>query len=476
MIRNSLLAGSATLAVSQAIVGICSLARNVIIARMLGPEDFGIASAIALSISIVEMSTAMSVDRYLVQSKNGKSPLVQATLQSVELARGATASVVLFFAAPLIAHMFKIPESIGAFQLTALIPVIRGLASLDASRRQREMQFGPSGVLEAAPQIAALVMAAPLAMLFRDYHTMVAIVLLQISVYCFTSHLIAVRSYALAFDRLTVGEVLRFGMPLMLNGLLMFGTLQGDRAVIGAMYDMHQLGVYSAAFALIMMPTQMFIKILSMLLLPILARQQDDPEGLRQAYEQADVACCVTALVLFTGTLLAGPAVIALLFGEQYTSAMPLVPWIASMFTLRILRVAPTLAAIATGRTMLTLMSNVFRMIGVALAVAAALADLPLVAIAASGVLGEALAYGCAWALRVRRVSIRSSIAKLNLVVTTAACVGLFLVARAMPLGSSPMLEIGISIIALLMLGLLIAAASRLRPYLRLASFAKRAA
>ena len=57
---------------------------------------------------------------------------------------------------------------------------------------------------------------------------------------------------------LTIGEyarrLLTFGWPLLVNGLLMFGIVQGDRLIIGTAYSVYDLGIYSVALTLAMAP------------------------------------------------------------------------------------------------------------------------------------------------------------------------------------------------------------------------------
>jgi len=70
--------------------------------------------------------------------------------------------------------------------------------------------------------------------------------------------------------------------------------------------------------------------------------------------------------------------------------------WLAAMQAVRIIRVAPTLGAIALGDTKNPMMSNAVRTPAFALVLLVAAAGGPLVAIAACGLAGEllALAYG----------------------------------------------------------------------------------
>ncbi len=168
--------------------------------------------------------------------------------------RGLFASVVLFAIAGPVALLFKIPEVTWAFRLLAVVPLIRSFAHFDIFRLQRQMRFGPSVWADAGPQVVTVILAAPLAMWLGDYRVMLFLVLLQVTAATFISHLTAKRPYRWAWDRVQARRIINFGWPLLINGLLMFFILQGDRAIVGAAFDMQVLGWYSAAFALTLMP------------------------------------------------------------------------------------------------------------------------------------------------------------------------------------------------------------------------------
>jgi O-antigen/teichoic acid export membrane protein len=133
-----------------------SLVRNVIIARLISVEDFGIASTFAITMAMVEMASNIAVDRLLVQARDGEEPHLLSTLHSIQAARGLFGAVVLFVIAHPVSLLFGLPEVAWAYQAMAAIPLLRGLANLDMFRRQRDMQFLPFVLVEGTAKISRL--------------------------------------------------------------------------------------------------------------------------------------------------------------------------------------------------------------------------------------------------------------------------------------------------------------------------------
>jgi O-antigen/teichoic acid export membrane protein len=76
----------------------CALARYTLLARLLGPEQLGIAVALILTAQFFESVTDSGSDRFLVQDRHGDEAEVQRLAHLVWLGRGiliASALVVL---------------------------------------------------------------------------------------------------------------------------------------------------------------------------------------------------------------------------------------------------------------------------------------------------------------------------------------------------------------------------------------------
>ena len=136
-------------------------------------------------------------------------------------------SIVVFLCAGPIANMFGVPETTWAFRYLALVPLFSGLQHLDPKRFQREMVYGPEVRVVVGSHLVATAAAWPLAVWLGDYSAMLYVVLLRAGTQNILTHLYAQRPYRWGFDRTALKRILSFGWPLLANGLLLFGILQG---------------------------------------------------------------------------------------------------------------------------------------------------------------------------------------------------------------------------------------------------------
>ena len=409
-LRDRIFKGGLKLGFGQVFSQGCSFVRSVIVARLITPADFGIAATFSITLSLIEMVSNLAAERLIVQSQNGNEERFQATIQGVQFFRGLFSGIVLFCVAEPVTRLFGVPKAAWAYQWLALIPVFRGLIHHDITRLQRHMQFGPSILVEAISIGSVTIFAYPLGIWLGDYSCMLWIILAQTALAMVLSHIFAERRYRWAFERDYVREMVHFGWPLLINGFLLFGILQGDLFVIGSadrifgenLYSLETLGKYSVAFSMTFAPTMLITNISTPLFLPLLSTVQADKEIFIRRYDFVCQAITLLGGMLAITFIVSGEWFVRIIYGAKYAANVSgLVAWLAAMQALRIIRTGPTLAAIAKGDTRNAMYSNMARSVML-------IATLYIVSIgghvsliAASGFAGELLALVfCLWRLQ----------------------------------------------------------------------------
>lgn len=383
--------------------------RNVILARLVSPADFGIAAVFGITIQMIEMLSNVASEVLLVQAEDGDDERLQGSAQLIRALRGTGNGLVILVLAGPVAQLFGVPQATWAFRCLASVPFLRGFYHLDMHRLQRHLRFAPSVIADGGGSWLATFAAVPLGFWLHDYSVMLFALIIQMGMGTIVSHLLAERRYRWDRDKGYWMRIVKFGWPLMINGIFMFGIFEGDRIVIGSakrlfphsQFTLTDLGVYSVAFGLTMAPTMFIANICSPLFLPLLSRVQ----GTRDQFERRYVACALAvslcAALMSIVFITAGGLLVRILYGANYIAAGTIMVWLSTMWALRMIRVAPTLAAMALGDTQNTMISNAARSLALIGMGIAAASGAGLLWIAVSGVAGETLALAASvWRLR----------------------------------------------------------------------------
>lgn len=396
-------------AAGQAVSQICSFVRNVIVARLISPENYGIAATFAMTFYLVELMSNLGMENLMIQAEDGDQPRFQGTSHLLLVLRGSVNAVCIFVLADPISVLFGVPQASWAFRCLAMTPFIKGWTHLDTWRFQREMRFAPGVMAEAASSVVVTILALPLCMWRHDYSAMLWILVLQALASRMASNLAADRPYRWAWDSNVARRFLRFGWPLLINGFLMYIIFQGDRFVIGAAkqlfargsYTLADLGTYSIAFALTMAPASAVTSVGNSILLPMLSRLQNSMPEFEKRYAYCVEGASLVASLVAIPFLATGGLLVVVIYGQKYAAAGSFIGWLAAMWALRVLRVAPTIAAMALGDTRNAMISNIVRTVALSGVLIAAAVGSSLAWIAISGFVGETLALGvCVGRLR----------------------------------------------------------------------------
>ncbi|MEO5620026.1 MAG: oligosaccharide flippase family protein [Cypionkella sp.] len=337
------------------------MVRNIIIARLISVADYGIASTFMLAMSIVEMMSALGLQQQMVQAKNGNDPHLQAALQGFQVMRACSNSIILFLLGAPLAKFFGHPDLAWAYQMVALIPMMNGLMHFDQHRMSRQMNYWPSFIISVAPALVSVAIVWPIYKMVGDFRVMLFALIAQTFLQTMATHLVAKRAYKLSFDREIISSSLRFGWPLLLNGILMFAIFNGDRMIVGRELGMKELGLFSMAFSLSLTPTLVIARSVMNFFLPQLSATAEDSDKFQHLSSATFEAHLFFGNALIVGIALFGGPFLHFTLGEKYVAAIPLLTWLAMMQGLRIFKGGSSTVALAKAHTANAMLGNITR-------------------------------------------------------------------------------------------------------------------
>ena len=367
----------------------CAFFRNAILGHMLAKGDFGIAATLTMVLQLIESMTDVGADRLIVQAPGGDGERFVATAHSVLIGRGVMTALVLYFAAGPFCSFLDIASAQSAFELIALVPLIKGFAHLDTRRAQRHLDNRPQMLTEVVPQVMALALTIPVLMLVPTYAAVAGLSLAQAVAAVAASHAVAKRPYSVAADGSAAWQLFAFGWPIWLSAFPLCAVYQGDRILIGKLYGMEALAGYSVAFLITMVPGLIAAKVGHALMLPLLASQRGNPRSFASRYDALSSATALAAALYLIVFGLAGGSIVPIAFGAKYAGLGALAGWLALMWTMRMVQVVPGMAVMAFGETRPFLIAGLIRACALLPAVILAVQNASIETLAACGVAGE---------------------------------------------------------------------------------------
>ena len=338
-----------------------ALARYVLLARLVGPEELGLAAMLILTAQFFESMSDTGADRFIVQDATGDLPATQKLVQLAVALRGVFIALALVLSAGLVAKLLDTPSLAPSLMALGIAPLIGGFINLDLRRAQRTGDFRPEAVSTILSEVSSTAATMIAAWVLRDHTAVVYGLVVRAFVLVVVSHVLAKRLYGWAFAKSDALRFSTFAGPLVVNGLLLFLGSQGDRLIVGGAVGAAALGQYSAIMLLIFYPAGAMSRFLAGIHMPLVARSREDPAGFaRQRERLAGRALLISAAVL-VGFTLVGPIVTPFLYGHRFAQPLPMFAGLAFLQAVRLLRFWPTTLALGTGDTVTVLASNLVR-------------------------------------------------------------------------------------------------------------------
>lgn len=355
--------GAKGLLVGSLVAQLCALLRYTLLARLLGPDQLGLAVTIILTSQFFESISDAGADRFLVQDKEGDAPRVQKLLHLVAIGRGLfIAAGLMIFAVP-IASFYKAPQLTLGFVVLALAPFIMGFLHLDMRRVQRHHDFRVEGQATLWAEVASLIVTSLCAWLIGNYTAILYGLITRSVVMVAISHWKAQRPYRAGPSPQDLRRLSIFAWPLMINGLLLFMGSQGDRVMIANQVGLRELALYSSALLLIYYPTGALQKFVSAMHLPVIAGSRDDPAPYDRACNSFAAQILLLTLAMSAGFALVAPFMVPILYGRQFALPVFLIAAIGVLQASRFIRIWPVTIAMAQGQSHIVLLNNAARLI-----------------------------------------------------------------------------------------------------------------
>lgn len=330
---------------------IMRLASNLVLTRILSPDDFGLMALVSSFMIGLSMFSDMGLGPSIMQSKRGDDPDFLDTAWTIKVIRGfiifGTACVLAW---PL-ALFYNAPAFAWVFPAAASSMLIGGFYPTRIDSAGRHLQIGRLTVLELGNQLIGILLTVAAALILRDVWALVwgqvlgAFVQLAMFHYLLPGHVDRFRMEKAARE-----EIVKFGKWIFFSTICGFVLFQADRIVLGRVLTLDHLGIYNIGQFLATVPGMLGTAIAGRLFIPMY--REHPPGGSAENFRtMARTRAGFTGLLLFIGITLAliGPWMVDHLYDPRYHRAGGILVAIACIQMLLVIPLSYETAALANG-------------------------------------------------------------------------------------------------------------------------------
>ena len=299
--------------------------RTAILARLLGQRDFGLASMVNVVLGYAQTYVDLGLSSSVIQ-KQEQDPDRLSTLFWMNMIAGLVSGIVLAALQTPIALLFKEPELAIFIPAAALQLPIAALGQQSEALFQRDLRFKLVAVVQILSDALSTLASFLLALRGHGAWSLVLGSLVGVTVYNLGLFLLALRHWPVrfVFQPNTIKAHLRFGAYQLANINVGFLTGNMDSVLVGRLIGAEALGVYSLALRITQTSRRYINPVIAKVAFPVFAKQKGDARKMADTLLSLQRSLAHMNVPLIVGLFVVSPLLIPLVYGENWSSAVPL--------------------------------------------------------------------------------------------------------------------------------------------------------
>ena len=294
-----------------------SLISNVLLARLLTPQDYGLVGMVATVTLFVSFFKDLGLSQATIQKEEITQEQVS-TLFWINVALGIATTFITVALAPVAVWFYNEPRLSAIMLVSSISFVVSSLGIQHSALLTRQMQFRALVIIDIASNFIGLASGVIFALSGFGYWVLVIFPLVSTVVNTSLTWFICGWRPGLPARKSGVRSMLVFGGNLTGFNIINYFGRNLDNILIGKVWGAQQLGLYAKAYQLLVLPLNQINGPISSVAVPTLSRLVDTPKRYRQAYLKIIEKALIIAIPLMVFMISTSDWIIQILLGPQW--------------------------------------------------------------------------------------------------------------------------------------------------------------
>ncbi|QQE66398.1 lipopolysaccharide biosynthesis protein [Leptolyngbya sp. BL0902] len=322
-LRTRTVRSSAVTISAQGLKFVITMGSTVILARLLSPDDYGLIGMVTVVTGFVQLFKDLGLAEATIQQEEITHRQVS-TLFWINVGFSLGIALVVALLAPVVAWFYREPRLISITLVLATTFIFSGLAVQHQALLRRQMAFAVLAKIEIAALLVGVLIAQGTAFYGAGYWALVYMQLASALVYVLGAWLACRWKPGVPRWTPDLWPMLSFGGNLTGFRGLNYFSRNFDNVLIGRVWGAGELGLYSKAYQLLLLPINQINGPVYSVVLSTLSRLQQDPERYRRVYFKAVLGITTLGMPLVAFLFATAEQVIELLLGQTWMGVVPI--------------------------------------------------------------------------------------------------------------------------------------------------------
>lgn len=323
--NHSVRGGSITL-LQQLSKLILQIGATMILARMLTPEDYGLVGMVKATTGFIELFKNLGLNTATIQREEINHQQVS-TLFWINLGVSVVCTVVAIAIAPVIAWFYGETRLVSITLALAVCFISSGLSTQHGALLSRQMRYRTIAIIDLLAQVISLGIGIIAAWFGLKYWALVLITVSHSIILALEFWLQC--GWRPGFPQWSqdIKAMLWFGGGLTSTNIINYLTRNLDNILIGKYWGAQELGLYSRAYQLLMIPLISINAPLRIVAVNTLSRLVDSPERYRKTYLRMLEKIIMVTMPFVAFLVVTSDWMVLILLGPKWSAVSDIFRW-----------------------------------------------------------------------------------------------------------------------------------------------------
>jgi len=296
----------------------------IILARLLSPKEFGLLGMVTVLTYFANIFVDMGFGAAIIQRNNIKENHLNAVFWA-NLIIGIALTIIFIIISSFIASFYKAPILKNITIVLGINFIFMSLFVVQNAILRKNLQFKEIAIIENIGIFISGIIAISLALLKMGIWSLVAQAIVPTAVIAFLMWYVSPWRPSYSFKWKALKELFSYSFNLLGFSVIDYFTRNSDSFLIGKFVGASELGLYSRAQGLMILPLRQSSSIFTRVMFPIFSIIKDDPEKVKIIYLRLVKGITLIIFPLMIGLLVVADNFVIAVFGKKWVGLIPLV-------------------------------------------------------------------------------------------------------------------------------------------------------
>jgi len=337
-----------------------SLVVSIILARLLVPEDYAIVGVVTIFFNFANILISGGLNTALIQKKDS-TPTDYSTILYTSVAVSVVIYIVLFFTAPAIATIYKMPLVVPVIRVMSIVLIVNAVKSILTAYISNTLQFKKLFVSTISGTILSAIVGIVMAKFGFGVWALVAQQMVNAVVGTVALFVTTKFKILPVFSVESFKQLFGYGWKIFVTTAITVLYDEINPIIVGLRFSAVDLSFYTKGKSFPSLINSTISSTLSTVLFPVIAKVQDDAQAVLSITRKYIRVSSYLIFPLMCGFFAVAESFVRVLLTEKWMAAAPYIQIFCLAYMLDIIQVGNLQTIKAIGRSDISLILEIIK-------------------------------------------------------------------------------------------------------------------